>query len=63
LIARDEFPKPFPAYPGARAMVVYEDEVALWQLWRDARLEARTELTWTEWFERYGGDAGDGADA
>jgi predicted DNA-binding transcriptional regulator AlpA len=62
LIGREEFPRPFPAYEGARNKCFYEDEVASWQLWRDARLEGTTELTWTEWFKRYGDDGEDGAD-
>lgn len=47
--AEGSFPQGFPVHQGGRAIVLYEDTLALWQRWRDARRNGETALSWLEY--------------
>jgi predicted DNA-binding transcriptional regulator AlpA len=53
MINSGDFPSLFPLREGGRAKGIYEDVVALWQTWRQARLEGKTNLSWREWEKRH----------
>lgn len=47
----------FAAYEGGRAKIAYADEIALWQIWRDAKLAGETTLKWRKWREQHASSA------